>query len=435
MGNAPEKIYLDYAAATPVDPAAVRAMAPYLADRFGNPGSVHAFGQEAIAAVDKARETVAHAIGARFGEIIFTSSATESNNLALRGAIRSFWWNYFSANGRRRIPSTLPHIVTTAIEHESILETVRDIERRGAARVTVMPVGVGGIVDPQAVAAALTPETVLVSVMHANNEIGTVQPIAEISEAIRNFRERSANREAQIVKSDRRFALGALPFFHTDAAQSFQYLDCNVDALGVDLMTLSSHKMYGPKGIGALYVRGQSAKRKAQSASGERFAIGDLRLAPLITGGGQEYGLRSGTENVSAIVGFAAAARIAALRRERESARVTKLRDYLFQEVARRFPTAVVNGMRERRLPNNVSVRFPGRDGRDLLVALDRRGIAISAGSACAARTLSPSHVLRAIGLTEREARECVRITLGRPTRKSDIDALVRALVELVGSH
>jgi cysteine desulfurase len=436
--SAMKRIYLDYAATTPVDLRVRRAMEPYFSERFGNSGSVHSFGQEAIAAVDGARETIAHSIGAGFREIIFTGSATEANNLVLRGTIRKFWPEYFVEHGKRKRVSVMPHIVVSAIEHESILETARDIAKRGAVRVTFVPVRPDGIVNPDAIRAALKKETVLVSVMYANNEVGTVQPIREISHVIKKYKPSIQ--------------------FHTDAVQAFQYLDCNVDTLGVDLMTLSSHKIYGPKGAGALYVRHetrdmrQGMKGMRQETRDRRQGTRDMRqgtwdkkqgnnlamshvpcpMSPIITGGGQEFGLRSGTENVPAIVGFAKAVELAVLLRTRETVRVTKLRNKMLYEIKKRVPEVLVNGSFADRVPNNLNLRVPGVLAEELLTALDLRGIAVSAGPACAARTAKPSHVLSAIGLSEAAARECVRITLGRSTTRADIDRFVKVFVQCI---
>ena len=284
------KIYLDYAATTPVDPAVLRAMRPYFSEKFGNAGSLHSFGQEAISALDVARETIAASIGADFREIIFAGSATEANNLAIRGVVDKL----------KIINSKLqkPRIIVSAIEHESILETARDLEKKGVD-VVYLPVSKTGIVDLKKLATSLNKNTVLVSVMYANNEIGTVQPIKKIAEVIREFK-----KDHPIL-------------FHTDASQAFQFLDCSVAELGVDLMTISSHKIYGPKGAGALYIKGSNKKSTAN----------DLSLIPQITGGGQEFGARSGTENIPAIVGFAKAAKLIARSRQVENKRIAELRD------------------------------------------------------------------------------------------------------------
>ncbi|MDP2598477.1 MAG: cysteine desulfurase family protein [Candidatus Liptonbacteria bacterium] len=303
-----EKIYLDYAASTPVDPRVFEAMRPYFTEKFGNPGSLHSFGQEAIAAVDKSRETIAKALGADFREVIFTGSATEANNLALRGVIKRFEYRISNIE--------YPRIIISAIEHESVLETARDLEREGI-EVVYLPVDRRGVVDLEKLKEALNERTVLVSIMHANNEIGTAQPLFEIHRIIEDFKKRNSS-IPQFLNC---------PLLHSDCAQAFQFLDCDVDALGVDLMTLSAHKIYGPKGIGALYVR--QGKEKNVKLPDSRFQI----LDSIATGGGQEFGLRSGTENVPLIVGFAKAVELAIAVREKEARRIGDLRDRFWAEL------------------------------------------------------------------------------------------------------
>ncbi len=381
------RIYLDYAATTPVDRMVLRAMQPYFQKRFGNAGSLHSFGQEAVAALDAARGTVAHAIGASFREIIFTGSATEANNLAIRGVV--------SGSGIAR-----PKIIVSSIEHESVLETAKTLERSHGAEVVYLPVDQQGVVDLERLRTALDERTVLISILYANNEIGTVQPITEIIKLMGDF----------YSKVQRR------PLFHTDASQAFQFFDCDVRSLGVDLMTLSSHKIYGPKGAGALYARGQKS------------------LEPLIMGGGQEFGFRSGTENIPAIVGFAEAMRIAVVMRKKETRRIGELRDYLWRGIKRIYPRAKVNGVdREfpddrRILPNMVNVYFSGHKAQDLLTELDLRGLAVSSGSACRARATEPSYVIEALGFSRARAESSVRFSLGRPTRRGDISGALEIL-------
>ena len=388
-------IYLDYAASTPVDPEVARAIAPYCTERFGNPGSLHAFGQDAIAAVDRSREAIAKVLGAEFRQAVFTASTTEANNLALRGALRKFREERARAargTGGRTLP---PHIVVSVIEHESVLETVRDLERDGV-RATYVPVDSRGIVDLKKIKENLTPETVLVSVMYANNEIGTIQPIAEIAAVIKDF------------KAGHR----AWPLFHTDAAQAFQFLNCDAETLGVDLMTISSHKIYGPKGAGALYVRDRAV------------------LAPVMTGGGQEFGLRSGTENVPAIVGFAKAVELADAVRDKESKRVAALRDNLWSRIKKIFPKAEINGPEDggKKLPNILNIYFPGRAAQDLLTKFDLNGLAASSGSACRSRAITASYVIEALGYTKGRAKASVRFSLGRPTTEKDIEEALKII-------
>ncbi len=375
-----KNIYLDYAASTPVDPEVLDAMKPYFSERFGNPGSLHVFGQEAIAAVDRSRESIARSIGADFRQLIFTGSATEANNLALRGTLIGAHEGKVSGKRMR--------IVTSAIEHESILETTRAAEERGR-EVFYIPVDSSGLIDKKKIKEYLTEDTVLVSIIYANNEIGTIQKIAEIAKVIKDFR-----------------GARAYPLFHTDAAQALQFLTCNVNDLGVDLMTFSSHKIYGPKGIGALYVR--DAKL----------------LASIVEGGGQEFGLRSGTENVPSIVGFAKAVGLAASVRKEQSERIEKLRDRLWKGLKDIFPDAERNGSSERgdAIPNILNIYFPGHAAQDLLTKLDLKGIAASSGSACRSRAPEASYVIQALGYAKERATSSIRLSIGRPTTEREIE-------------
>jgi cysteine desulfurase len=390
-----KRIYLDYAATTPVDPAVLRAMQPYFSAKFGNPGSLHSFGQEAIAAVDQSRETIARAIGAEFREIIFTSSATEANNLALRGAIRAAL-KKDEKNGVAK-DSGRPRIIISAIEHESILETARELEREGV-EIIYVPVNRSGFVDPTDIKSSLNERTVLVSVMYANNEIGSIQPIAEIGKSIKEFR-------SQLPGTGNR-----LPIFHTDAAQALQFLDCDIQTLGVDMMTISSHKIYGPKGAAALYAKNGDA------------------LAPLVFGGGQEFGVRSGTENVPAIVGFAKAVELADAARKKESDRIAALRNDLWRDIKKIFPKAEINGgdeviknQTQFFLPNILNVYFPEHAAQDLLTRFDLAGLAVSSGSACRSRAFESSYVIEALGYSKERAKSSIRFSLGRPTTAGDV--------------
>ncbi len=431
-----KKIYFDYAATTPIDKEAIKAMAPYLGEKFGNPGSLHYFGQEALAAVDASRETIAEIIGADFNEIIFTGSATEANNLALRGivkAARNFSldsdsnlapFNAFLAAPlkRRRFASAQKatslgsssimrskhladfqfRIIVSSIEHESIFDTCRDLEKNGV-EIVYLPVDKSGFLDLKKLKESLNERTILVSIMCANNEIGTIQPITEISKIIKAF------------KTERlMFSYTLYPVFHTDAVQSFQFLDCNVNNLGVDLMTLSAHKIYGPKGIGALYVA-----NKVQHI-----------LNPIITGGGQEFNLRSGTENVASIVGFGKAVELSVKNRAKETERIGDLTDYFRREIKKIHPQLEINGENPK-LPNILNVNFPGQNAQDLLIKLDINGIAVSSGSACSARALKPSYVLKAIGLADNKIKNSLRFSLGKPTTKKEIDFALKIIKKL----
>lgn len=370
-------VYLDYAATTPVDPRVLAAMLPYFSERWGNASSTHAFGQEARAAVDRARQEVAALLGARPGEIVFTSGATEADNLAVLGVA--------SAAGRAG-----GHVITSAIEHHAILEACQVLRQRGV-EVTEVPVGASGIVDPDDVRRALRPDTALISIIAANNEIGTLQPLPEIGTVAREH---------------------GVPF-HSDATQWVGALPSRVDDLRVDLLSLSGHKRYGPKGVGALYVRTGTP------------------LTPLQRGGGHERGRRGGTENVPGIVGLGAALRIAGETMEAETARLAGLRDRLIQG-ALGIPGVALNGDPVRRLPNNVNLSVEGTDGQSLVIGLDLRGVAVSAGAACSSGTIEASHVLTALGLPAERAMSAIRLTLGRPTEAAEVEAALEALRAVV---
>ena len=391
MQKKDRRIYLDHAATTPVDPAAAKAMAPYWSETFGNPGSLHSCGQQASAAVFEARRKIAKELNCRYGEIIFTGSATEANNLALRGAVK-YAQQHAGLQGK-------PRIVISAIEHESVMEVAEDLARGGVDAVKA-PVSEDGIIDLEELKKLIDDSTVLVSVMHVNNETGTVQPVREI---------------AALIAAARLARKSPWPLFHTDAVQAFNYLPCDVEDLNVDFLTLSGQKIYGPKGIGLLYVRNADRKPAA-------------RLAPLLMGGGQEGGLRSGTENVPLIAGFAEAAAIAGRLRNKEVKRLKALQSYCIRKIAKEWAGAAVNGSLDCRVPNNINVCIPGIRAQETLIRLDRQGIAISSGSACSARALRPSAVLQAMGCDAERALESLRISMGRSTVKKHIDKLLAAL-------
>ena len=373
-------VYLDCQATTPVDPRVLDAMLPYFGERFGNAASRgHRFGWEAEKAVDRARRQVAALAGADPREIVFTSGATESNNLALKGAAEA----YRNRGG---------HLVTVTTEHRAVLDPLRHLERMGW-RVTVLDPGRDGLLDPDCLAAAIEPSTVLASVMHANNEIGVVEPIAAIGALCR--------------------ARGVL--YHCDAAQSFGKIPFDVDAAAVDLASLTAHKICGPKGVGALYVRRRERR---------------VELAAQMDGGGHESGMRSGTLNVAGIVGFGAACAIAAQEMEEESSRVARLRDRLLARLSESIEGIAVNGSLESRLPGNLNVRFAGIDASTLVTALP--DVAVSSGSACSSAAPEPSHVLLAIGLSPAEARSSIRFGLGRFHSDEDIDFASGRVVEEV---
>jgi cysteine desulfurase len=374
-----QRVYLDHAATTPLDPEVAELMARVLREVAGNPSSIYAEGRAARALVDRARDEVAAAIGAEPREIVFTSGGTEADNLALRGALKA-------------TRTERSHLVTTAIEHHAVLDTARDLEANAHVRLTVLPVGPDGRVTPAAVGEAIEERTALVSVMHGNNEVGTLQPIAEIG-AVCHAR--------------------GVPF-HSDAVQTVGALPFDVRRIPVDLVSVNAHKFYGPKGVGALYVRTGT------------------KISTMQTGGGQENGRRPGTENVVGIVGLGAALRIAAARRDHESARQTELRDRLIAGIEARIPDALLTGHRTTRLPNNVSFCFRGIQGEALIVALDLAGFAASSGSACTSGSTEPSHVLLALGLERDLAQGSLRLTLGRHTTEAAVDALLEALPPIV---
>ena len=374
-----KRVYLDHAATTPLAPEVAEAMAGVLRETHGNPSSVYAEGRAARALVDRARDEVASALGASAAEIVFTSGGTEADNLALRG---TFAARKGEGDG----------IVTTAVEHHAVLDTAHDLAEHHRARLVVLPVDGSGRVSEAQVAAALDGRTVIVSVMHGNNEIGTLQPIAEIGAACA--------------------ARGVT--FHTDAVQTVGALPFDVADIPVDLVSINAHKFYGPKGVGALYVRKGT------------------RLATQQTGGGQERGRRTGTENVAGIVGLGVAMRLAVAHRASESARQAELRDRLIEGIRARVPDARLTGHPTQRLPNNASFCFPGTQGEALVIALDLAGFAVSSGSACTSGDTEPSHVILALGIEREIAQGSLRLTVGRDTTGADIDALLDALPPVV---
>jgi cysteine desulfurase len=361
-------IYLDYNSTTPVDLSVLESMLPFFAEKFGNASSIHSTGQRARSAVDAARDSVARLIGARPAEIVFTSGGTEADNLALFGSVAA-------------LDPSRKHVITTPVEHHAVLNATQALEEQGL-EVTYIPVGASGIVDPQDIRRALRSDTLLISVMHANNELGTIQPIAEIG----------------------RIAAEADVRFHCDAVQSAGKLPLDVDRLGVDLLSISAHKIYGPKGVGALYVRAGTP------------------LEPQFYGGHHERDRRPGTENVPGIVGFGKAAELAELNLEADAPRIEMLRDRLEEMLLNSLPSVHVNGDRKCRVPNTTNLAFTAANGEALVIALDLQGIACSTGAACSSGAVEPSHVLLAIGLLPDEARSSLRFSLGRTTTAAEID-------------
>jgi cysteine desulfurase len=373
------RIYLDHNATTPPARKVVEAMAASLLEDYGNPSSVHHFGQRAKAAIDEARAAVAALIGADPSEIVFTSGGTEGDNAAVRGTAEAL-----EVTGRRLV-------VATTIEHEAVINTVKALAKRGWPTAWV-PVGQTGVVDPAALDEALDDRTAVVSVMHANNEIGTIQPVADLA--------RRAKARGAVV--------------HTDAVQSIGKIPVDVKALGVDLLSLSAHKFYGPKGVGALWVRR------------------GLRLTPLLTGGKHERGRRAGTENVAGIVGMGVAARLASAHLGGEATRVGALRDRLEQGILRAVTGTAVNGGGSPRVPNTTNVSFERIEAESLLIALDLQGIAVSTGSACSSGTLEPSHVLKAMGFPVHRTQNSIRFSLGAATTEADVDRVIAVLPQVV---
>ena len=372
------RIYLDYAATTPTHPEVVKAMLPYFTEAFGNPSSIHSYGQEAKGAVEEARVKVASFIGARGEEIVFTSGGTEADNFAIKGVA-------FANESRGN------HIITSSVEHHAVIETCKFLEKRGF-RVTYLPVDEYGLVDPGDVRKAITDKTILISVMHANNEMGTIEPIAEID----------------------KIAKEAGVYFHTDAVQAVGHIPVDVNELMVDLLSMSAHKLYGPKGVGALYIRKGT------------------KLIPFMHGGEQERRRRASTENVPGIVGFGKAAELAQQEMSEEAERLTCLRGQLVKGLLRRIDHTRLNGHPIMRLPNNVNVSVDYVEGESMLLNLDLEGICASTGSACSSSSLEPSHILLAMGLSHEQAHGSLRFSLGRWTTEEDVERVLDVLPSII---
>jgi cysteine desulfurase len=373
-----KRIYMDHSATTPVAPEVLEAMLPYFSEKFGNASSLHSFGLEAKEALEESREKVAGLLGAKPEEIIFTAGGTESDNLALKGIARK---NQKSGK----------HIITTRVEHPAILECCRKLEKEGF-EVTYLPVTNEGLVEIATLESAIRSDTILISVMHANNEVGTIQPLEEIG----------------------RLAAEKDIYLHTDAVQSVGKIPTDVNKLGVDLLSLSAHKLYGPKGVGALYIRNGT------------------RLESIIQGGGHERGLRSGTENIAGIVGLARAAELGRETMSTEAERLTRLRDRLAELVMSKVKEAWINGTMKMRLPGNLNFGFKYVEGESLLLFLDSIGISVSTGSACSSHKLEPSHVLLSLGLKPEECHGSLRITLGRSNTLEEVDYVALGIARAV---
>ena len=373
-----KRIYLDYAATTPTHPEVMKAMLPYFTESFGNPSSIHSYGQEAKDAIERARNKVAALIGAKSEEIVFTGSGTEADNFAVKGVA-------LSRQGKGN------HVITSSIEHHAVLETCKFLEKQGFS-VTYLPVDGYGMVDPNDVKKAITKKTILVSIMHANNECGTIEPVAQIG---------NIAREAEI-------------YFHTDAVQTVGHIPLDVNKLNVDLLSISAHKLYGPKGVGAFYIRKGT------------------RISSFMHGGNQERGRRASTENVPGIVGFGKAAEIAQQEMLEEAQKLTALRDRLIEGILRGIEYTQLNGHPVTRLPNNVNVSINYVEGESILLNLDLDGICASTGSACTSADLEPSHVLVAMGLPHLQAHSSLRFTLGKWTTEEEINKVLEVLPGIV---
>lgn len=371
-------IYMDHSATSPVDPEVFEAMKPYFVDNFGNASTLYSRGRDARKAMEAAREKVASLIGAKPEEVIFTSGGTESDNIAIKGTAY-------------RLKNKGNHIITSAIEHPAVRETCKYLEKNGF-EVTYLPVYEDGIVRVSDLEDAITDKTILITIMHANNEIGTIQPISEIGKIAR---------ENKI-------------YFHTDAVQTVGKIPVNVEEMNVDMLSLSAHKVYGPKGIGALYVKK------------------GVRLEPIIHGGGHEKGLRPGTENVSGIVGLGKACELAEKNLLEDTKYITNLRDRLIDGILDSIEQSYLDGHRTKRLPNNANLRFTGIEGESLVLHLDSKGVAASTGSACSSKSLEPSHVLIALGLEHVEAHGSLRLTLGKENTEEEVDYVITAVKEVV---
>ncbi len=389
-----KQIYLDHAATTPVRKEVLEAMLPYFSDMFGNPSSFHSVGKTAKDAMETAREAIAKILNCRTAEIIFTAGGAESDNLAILGAARANK-NYGE------------HIITSKIEHPAVLESCRKLKKEGF-EVTYLPVDKEGIVKLDELKKALRKDTVLVSIMYANNEIGTIQPVKEIAKILREFR------KSKHLPPPRAGGESEVPYFHIDACQAAGALEMDVAKLGVDMLTFNGSKIYGPKGIGALYVKK------------------GVKIEPLIYGGGQERKMRSGTENTPAIIGLAKALELAQAEREKENSRLIALRDYFIKEALKKISGARLNGSAKMRLPNNINISVPRVEGEAMVLYLDSYGIYVSTGSACSSASLLPSHVLLALGLSHDMAHNSLRFTLGRKTTKADLDYVLEVLPKII---
>ena len=391
-----KKIYLDHGATTPVDKKVLLEMMPYFSEKYGNASSLHSFGKDALDAVEKSRLQLARFFGAEAEEIFFTSGATEANNLAVKGIVKAYY-----AKNKNDYSVSKPHIITTSFEHHCVLESCQTLEKENLAKVSYILPQKDGLMRVSDIEKAIQKNTLLISAMYVNNEIGTVQPIAEIGKIVK--------------KNNLKKSLEKKIFFHTDATQAVNYFDCKVEKLGVDMLSLSAHKIYGPKGVGALYVKKGTP------------------IKPILNGGGQEKGLRSGTTNSCGIIGFGKAVALLSDKKNAQKNKETlELRNFLIEKILKEIPDSRLNGSREKRSPNNANFSFKNVEGESLLMMLDAEGLACSTGSACSSGSLEPSHVLLSIGLLPEEAHGSLRITLGRQNTQKEIENAVKIIKKVV---
>lgn len=420
MNKKGQNIYLDNAATTPVAPEVFEAMKPYFGEVYGNPGSLHSFGREAAEAINQARKTLVDFLGCKLEELIFTAGGSASDNLAIRGivdAVKRPETRDESQNPSRSSPVTSllhpiarPHIITSAFEHKAVLDTVKDLEKSGLIEATYIKPTKEGLIKVEDVKSAIKENTVLVSIMYVNNEIGTIQPIRAIGQMLKKL---NAERQTLNVK---RQAFGVKRvYFHTDAVQAIEFCPVDPKGLGVDLMTFTAHKIYGPKGIGALYIKAGTP------------------IKPQITGGGQEFGLSAGTENTPGIIGFAKAIQLVSQEKSSKySNNLAELRNRMIDGILKSIPQSRLNGNRQGLSPAIANISFINAEGESILLYLDNLGIAVSTGSACTSRTLEPSHVLSAMGLRPEEAHGSIRFSLGRKTTEADIDRVLEVLPGII---
>ena len=436
------RIYLDHSATTSLDPRVLKAMTPYFSDKFGNASSIHSFGQEARIAVDRARKTVADFLNCKTNEIIFTSGGSESDNLAIRGLIEGAQsqtsnlkpqtytlkteelknliteeqLSNETIKQRNNNYAALPHVVTSSFEHHAVLDTIEEMERGGVIEATYIKPDKEGIIRPKDVQKSIKNNTVLVSIMYVNNEIGTVQPIREIGKILERINRirypLGFARGGQVSGIKQKKNLPKI-FFHSDAVQAAEYFNMDVNYLHLDLLTLSAHKIYGPKGVGVLYIR-EGTPLKHQ-----------------IVGGGQEYKLRAGTENVAGIVGLAEAIKVTS-KLKTQNSKIMKLRNKLIEGIEKSIPKSELNGSKICRSPNNINITFDNAEGESILLNLDAQGIAASSGSACTSGSLEPSHVLLSIGMPAEKAHGSIRFTLGRDTSQEEVDYLIKVLPDII---